>query len=93
MNKKKLKHQIMKQEVKLTNEILIKIKREEQEKAFKRIIPVALLALRDAEGYGEKRLLRFYDKLIEINKDMNAGLLDIYDIEETILKEVNIKFV
>lgn len=93
MNQKKLKRKIMKQEVKLTNEKVYQIKQEATKQALTMILPLAMLALRDSEGFGKKRLLRFHDKILEINQDMNDGRLNLADIESVIGAEVGIKFV
>ncbi|WP_373710898.1 hypothetical protein [Jeotgalibaca porci] len=92
MNKKKMKRAIQKTEVKLTNEKIYKIKEEATTQALAMILPLAMLALRDAEGFGKKRLLRFHDKILEINDDINDGRLNIKDIEDVIGEEVGIKF-
>lgn len=93
MDAKKMKRKIMKQEVRLTNEKIYQIKADATTQALTMILPLAMLALRDSEGFGKKRLLRFHDKILEINQDMNDGRLNLADIESVIGAEVGIKFV
>ena len=93
MNKKKLKRQLLQQKVTITNKDNLKMRRQAREYALKHFQPLASLALRDSEGFGEKRLLRFNKKMDEIYKALLEGRISEQDILDTLEEEVNIKFV
>lgn len=50
-----------------------------------------MLVLKDEFGFGEKRLLRFYEAVLELYDSVDKGYLNLSDIVKTIEEENNIK--
>lgn len=48
------------------------------------------MALRDKEGWGQKRLFRLWEEVIELADSVNKGFLKIDDIVEVLKEEVGI---
>lgn len=68
-----------------------KIKQNATVEALEVLTLFPLLALRDTEGFGKKRLLRFKDKFDEMVDSYYAGYITLEDIRQTLIDEVDIE--
>lgn len=69
----------------------LKATNEAMDFAFRQMILIPLMVLRDHYGFGAKRLERFIDKVADMLDSYNKGYLDLDDIEKTIEEETGIK--
>lgn len=68
-------------------------KEETIELATKYSMAVPLMALRDEFGFGQKRLLQFYESFMDLYDSIEKGYLTIEDIVKTINEETDIEIV
>lgn len=68
-----------------------KIKQNATVEALEVITLFPLLALRDSEGFGKKRLLRFKEKFEDIVDAYFEGYLTLEDARQTLIDEVDIE--
>lgn len=61
--------------------------------AFKQMMLLPLMVLRDKYGYGAKRLEEFIDNVADMLDSYNRGYLDLDDIEKTLEDETGIKVI
>ena len=54
---------------------------------------VALMVLRDKNGFGAKRLERFIEDVADMLDSYNRGYLNLDDIEKTLEEETGIKII
>ena len=50
-----------------------------------------LLALRDAFGFEALDMIKFVEKLMEVNTDVTGGRLTVKDIKDTLFEETGLK--
>lgn len=61
--------------------------------AFKQMMLLPLMVLRDHYGFGAQRLERFIDDVADMLDSYNKGYLDLDDIEKTLEEETGIKVI
>ena len=61
--------------------------------AFKQMMLLPLMVLRDKYGYGAKRLEEFIDNVADMLDSYNRGYLDLNDIEQTLKEETGIEVI
>lgn len=61
--------------------------------AFKQMMLLPLMVLRDKYGYGAKRLEDFIENVADMLDSYNRGYLDLDDIEKTLEEETGIKVI
>ena len=59
--------------------------------AFKQMMLLPLMTLRDKNGFGAQRLERFIDDVADMLDSYNKGYLDLDDIEQTLKEETGIE--
>ncbi|MGI5949840.1 hypothetical protein [Peptoniphilus sp.] len=72
-------------------DIKLKATHEAMDFAFRQMMLIPLMALRDHYGYGTKRLEEFIDHVADMLDSYNKGYLDLDDIENTLEEETGIK--
>ena len=77
--------------VKLKVRDIDRIKKNATAEALEVLTIFPLLALRDSEGFGKKRLLRFNEKMESIAEAYFEGYISLEDIRQTLIDEVDIK--
>ena len=65
---------------------------EASQKAHIAMTLLAIAALRDTEGFGNKKLKRFADRLAELSEGVNAGEFDLQDIVSELRDKEHISF-
>lgn len=63
------------------------------EQATNFALAAPMLILRDEFGFGEKRLMKFYEAYVDMYDSIEKGYLDIEDIVDTLREEVNIELI
>lgn len=71
----------------------LKATSEAMDFAFKQMMLLPLMVLRDKYGYGAQRLERFIDDVADMLDSYNKGYLDLDDIKKTLEEETGIKVV
>ena len=61
--------------------------------AFKQMMLIPLMVLRDKYGYGAKRLEDFIENVADMLDSYNRGYLDLDDIKKTLEEETGIKVI
>lgn len=61
--------------------------------AFKQMMLLPLMVLRDKYGYGAKRLEDFIENVADMLDSYNKGYLDLDDIEQTLKEETGIEVI
>ena len=61
--------------------------------AFRQMMLLPLMVLRDKYGYGAKRLEEFIDNVADMLDSYNKGYLDLDDIEQTLKEETGIEVI
>lgn len=69
-----------------------KAKRESQSFAIDAAWAIFFTALRDKEGYGEKRLRRVWEAVEDISDSIRKGYVTINDLKHTLKEEAGIVF-
>ena len=72
-------------------DIKLKATSEAMDFAFKQMMLLPLMTLRDHYGFGAQRLERFIDDVADILDSYNKGYLDLDDIEQTLKEETGIE--
>ena len=65
---------------------------EASQKAHIAMTLLAIAALRDTEGFGNKKLKRFADRLAELSEGVNAGVFNFQEIVGALRDEEHISF-
>ena len=65
---------------------------EASQKAHIAMTLLAIAALRDTEGFGNKKLKRFADRLAELSEGVNAGVFNFQEIVGALKDEEHISF-
>ena len=65
---------------------------EASQKAHIAMTLLAIAALRDTEGFGNKKLKRFADRLAELSEGVNAGVFNFQEIVSELRDEEHISF-
>lgn len=73
--------------------IKLKATSEAMDFAFKQMMLLPLMVLRDKYGYGAKRLEEFIDNVADMLDSYNKGYLDLDDIEQTLKEETGIEVI
>lgn len=63
------------------------------EKASQLSMAVPMMVLRDEFGFGQKRLLDFYNAFVELYDSISKGYLNINDIIKTINEETGVEII
>lgn len=71
----------------------LKATSEAMDFAFKQMMLLPLMTLRDKNGFGAKRLERFIDDVADMLDSYNRGYLDLDDIEQTLKEETGIEII
>lgn len=74
-------------------DIKLKATSEAMDFAFKQMMLIPLMVLRDKYGYGAKRLEEFIDNVADMLDSYNRGYLDLNDIEQTLKEETGIEVI
>ena len=74
-------------------DIKLKATSEAMDFAFRQMMLLPLMVLRDKNGYGAQRLERFIDDVADMLDSYNKGYLDLDDIEKTLEEETGIKVI
>lgn len=74
-------------------DIKLKATSEAMDFAFKQMMLLPLMVLRDKYGYGAKRLEEFIDNVADMLDSYNRGYLDLGDIEQTLKEETGIEVI
>lgn len=93
MKKKKEKKKVARYNLtwKQIEGIKLKATSEAMDFAFKQMMLLPLMVLRDKYGYGAKRLEEFIDNVADMLDSYNRGYLDLDDIKKTLEEETGIK--
>ena len=93
MKKKKEKKKVATYNLtwKQIEDIKLKATSEAMDFAFKQMMLLPLMVLRDKYGYGAKRLEDFIDNVADMLDSYNKGDLDLDDIEQTLKAEPGIE--
>ena len=67
-----------------------KAKKEAQTLAIDACWAILFSAMRDKEGYGQKRLRRLWDEVNYLSESVSAGRVNIRDLAETLRDEAGI---
>lgn len=78
-------------EIRLKVRELDKVKEKATIEAIEVMTIFPLLALRDSEGFGKKRLMRFKDKFEEITQAYFEGYITLEDVRQVLIDEVGIE--
>lgn len=71
----------------------LKATSEAMDFAFKQMMLLPLMVLRDKYGYGAKRLEDFIENVADMLDSYNRGYLDLDDIEKTLEEETGIEVI
>lgn len=72
-------------------DIKLKATSEAMDFAFRQMMLLPLMVLRDKYGYGAQRLERFIDDVADMLDSYNKGYLDLDDIEQILKEETGIE--
>ncbi len=73
--------------------IKLKATSEAMDFAFRQMMLLPLMVLRDKNGFGAKRLERFIEDVADMLDSYNKGYLNLDDIEITLEEETGIKVI
>lgn len=73
--------------------IKLKATSEAMDFAFRQMMLLPLMVLRDKYGYGAKRLEEFIDNVADMLDSYNKGYLDLDDIEKALKEETGIEVI
>lgn len=59
--------------------------------AYKANMILGLTVLHDKFGFGQKRLERYIDEVLELLDSYNKGYINVQDLEKVLLEEVKLK--
>lgn len=90
VNKKKLKQQLMRDEITISRKEWNQMQNDAINKATKQTDLIPLLVLRDKFGFGKKRLGRYLQYYAEAVSSYNQGYFKLTDIEKMLMDEVKI---
>lgn len=74
-------------------DIKLKATSEAMDFAFRQMMLLPLMVLRDHYGFGAKRLEKFIEDVADMLDSYNRGYLDLEDIENTLKEETGIEVV
>ncbi len=72
-------------------DIKLKATSEAMDFAFRQMMLLPLMVLRDKYGYGAQRLEQFIDDVADMLDSYNKGYLDLDDIEQILKEETGIE--
>lgn len=89
---KKMLKQYKQQPREMTPKQIAKLKEQATNHALDVIVGFSMMALRDEYEWGQKRLMRFHKRFMQLNEAYNEGYINMQDIWSTLENETGIKF-